>query len=176
MSAIGRLHHVIYDTPDPMALARFWSAVLGQPITYASDDFVVVAPHEDHSGTAFQLVRSDQAPVWRDPTRPQQIHHDVMVDDVAAAEEQVEALGARRLVSPDGSVWADPVRATRSASSPGRAGRPRSPRGDRVGFSTRGGTKPHTVTGQERPAAVTEPDGRTGATNRFGVIVASRPA
>ena len=44
MTAIGRLHHVIYDTPDPMGLARFWSAVLGQPVTYASEDFVVVAP------------------------------------------------------------------------------------------------------------------------------------
>ena len=31
-----------------------------------------------------------------------------MVDEVAAAEERVEALGARRLGSPDGSVWADP--------------------------------------------------------------------
>src|SRR5689334_15849395 len=67
MIAIGRLHHVIYDTPDPMGLARFWSAVLGQPITYASGDFAVVAPHEDHSGLAFQLAPDHQPPVWGDP-------------------------------------------------------------------------------------------------------------
>ena len=73
-----------------------------------TDDFVVVAPREDHSGMAFQLAPDHRAPVWGDPTRPQQIHHDVMVDDVAAAEELVESLGARRLASPDGSVWSDP--------------------------------------------------------------------
>jgi hypothetical protein len=37
------------------------------------------------------------------------VHLDVMVDDVAAAEPKVEALGARRLSSERGSVWADPA-------------------------------------------------------------------
>ena len=132
MTAIGRLHHVIYDTPDPMGLARFWSAVLGQPITYASEDFVVVAPHEDHSGMAFQLAPDHQAPVWGDPTRPQQIHHDVMVDDVPTAERAGRGPRRPAPVSPDGSVWADPSD-TRSASSLARAGRLPSPRADREG-------------------------------------------
>ena len=109
MTAIGRLHHVIYDTPDPMGLARFWSAVLGQPITYASEDFVVVAPHDGPLRDGVPARSRPPAPVWGDPTRPQQVHHDVMVDDVAAAERQVAAVGARRLASPDGSVWADPA-------------------------------------------------------------------
>ena len=42
-SMIGRLHHLILDCPDPLALATFYSELLGQPITYHSDDFVVVA-------------------------------------------------------------------------------------------------------------------------------------
>jgi catechol 2,3-dioxygenase-like lactoylglutathione lyase family enzyme len=108
VNPVGRLHHVIYDTPDPRGLAGFWSAVLGLPVTYASDDFVVVAPHDRHSGMAFQLARDHQPPVWGDPGRPQQMHQDVMVDDLAEAERRVAELGARRLVSPDGSVWADP--------------------------------------------------------------------
>ena len=108
MTAIGRLHHVVYDTRDPMGLARFWSAVLGLPVTYASEDWVVVAPNDHHSGMAFQLAPDHRPPEWGDPARPQQIHHDVMVDDVAAAERQVAALGAHRLTSADGSVWADP--------------------------------------------------------------------
>jgi catechol 2,3-dioxygenase-like lactoylglutathione lyase family enzyme len=111
MTPLGRLHHVVYDTPDPTASARFWSALLGLPVTYASADWVVVAVDQRHSGMAFQLAPDYQAPVWGDPARPQQIHHDVMVDDVAAAEPLVEALGGRRLHSPDpdGSVWADPA-------------------------------------------------------------------
>jgi len=106
---IGRLHHVALDTPDPAGLARFWSALLGLPVTYASDDWVVVALDEHTSGMAFQLAPDHVPPVWGDPHRPQQIHPDVMVDDVTAAEVAVEALGARRLPSPDGSVWADPA-------------------------------------------------------------------
>ena len=106
---IGRLHHVVLDARDPHALARFWSAVLGRPITYESADWVVVAVDERHSGMAFQLAPDHEPPVWRDPARPQQVHHDVMVDDVAAAEQAVRALGATRLASDGGSVWADPA-------------------------------------------------------------------
>jgi hypothetical protein len=34
---IGRLHHLVIDCPDPLALAAFYSEFLGQPITYRSD-------------------------------------------------------------------------------------------------------------------------------------------
>ena len=109
MPPVGRLHHVALDARDPMALARFWSAVLDLPITYESPDWVVVARDDRHSGMAFQLAPDHQPPVWGDPARPQQVHHDVMVDDVSAAEAEVAALGATRLASEDGSVWADPA-------------------------------------------------------------------
>ena len=33
---IGRLHHLIIDCPDPLALATFYAGLLGQPITYRS--------------------------------------------------------------------------------------------------------------------------------------------
>ena len=45
-SMIGRLHHLILDCSDPLALATFYSELLGQPITYRSDDFVVVAEND----------------------------------------------------------------------------------------------------------------------------------
>lgn len=35
---LGRLHHVVLDCPDPASLAAFYSRLLGQPITYQSDD------------------------------------------------------------------------------------------------------------------------------------------
>ena len=53
---IGRLHHTIIDCPDPAALADFYSALLGLPVTYRSDDFTVVAASDTTSGLGFQLA------------------------------------------------------------------------------------------------------------------------
>jgi catechol 2,3-dioxygenase-like lactoylglutathione lyase family enzyme len=106
---IGRLHHVIVDCPDPRALAAFYSELLGLPITYDSDDFAVVSLHQQASGLAFQLAPDHQPPHWGDPARPQQIHLDVMVDDLATAHTAVVALGAVRIGSPDGDVYTDPA-------------------------------------------------------------------
>ncbi len=105
---IGRMHHVVLDCPDPARLAAFYSQLLGLPITYRSDDWVVVARNHTSSGLAFQLAPDHQPPHWGDPSRPQQFHLDVMVDDVAAATPQVLALGARLLSQP-AHVFADPA-------------------------------------------------------------------
>lgn len=105
---VGRAHHVIYDCPDPMALAEFYSRLLGLPITYPSSDFVVVSRDAQTSGFAFQRVADHRPPAWPDPERPQQVHLDVMVDDPAIADERVRALGARPLEAGSG-VYADPA-------------------------------------------------------------------
>ena len=104
---IGRRHHLIMDCPDPLALATFYSELLGQPITYRSDDFVVVSDDDTTSGLAFQLAPGHRPPTWPDPARPQQMHFDVMVEDVAAAGPGVLALGATKLDGP--GVYADPA-------------------------------------------------------------------
>jgi catechol 2,3-dioxygenase-like lactoylglutathione lyase family enzyme len=107
---IGRLHHVIVDCPDPAALAAFYSALLGLPVTWQEDDFAVVSVNDTTSGLAFQRVAGYRPPRWPDPAYPQQMHLDVMVDDVAAAGPRVLALGARRLGGEDRSpVYADPA-------------------------------------------------------------------
>ena len=103
----GRLHHVILDCPEPRALAQFYSALLGQPVTYDSGDFVVVAADTTSSGLAFQRSPGHRAPTWPDPAVPQQIHLDVMVENVAEAEPFVLGLGATRLAGD--SVFADPA-------------------------------------------------------------------
>ena len=104
---IGRLHHVIFDCPDPLALARFYSRLLGTPITYQDDDFVVVAANDRTSGLAFQRSPDQRPATWPDPAVPQQIHLDVMVEDVAGSSPAVLALGATKL---DGDgVFADPA-------------------------------------------------------------------
>jgi catechol 2,3-dioxygenase-like lactoylglutathione lyase family enzyme len=104
---IGRLHHVILDCPDPMALATFYSRLLGMPITYADDDFVVVAISDRASGLAFQRSPDQRPATWPDPAVPQQIHLDVMVDDVPGSYDAVLALGATKLAGDD--VFADPA-------------------------------------------------------------------
>ena len=109
---IGRLHHLIIDCQDPQGLAAFYAELLGQPITYRSDDFVVVSADDTTSGLAFQLAPDHQPPAWPDPARPQQMHLDVMVEDVAVYPRQlagrfVLALGAAKLDGP--GVYADPA-------------------------------------------------------------------
>ena len=103
----GRLHHVVLDARDPHALARFWSGLLGLPVTYTSDDWVVVAVDDRHSGMAFQLAPDHQPPVWGDPDRPQQLHLDVMADDPDATGRLAVELGATPLGGVH--VYADPA-------------------------------------------------------------------
>jgi len=105
MTAIGRMHHVVLDCADPAELASFYSALLGLPITYTSADWVVVAPSDRATGLAFQLAPGHRPTTWPDPAIPQQVHLDIMVDDLAQAAPRVLALGARRLA---GDVYADP--------------------------------------------------------------------
>ena len=108
---IGRMHHVVIDCPDPAGLAAFYAELLALPVTYASDDFVVVAASDHTSGLAFQLAPDHRPPTWPDGAVPHQVHLDIMVDDVPAAEERVLAIGARRLdAGTEGaSVFADPA-------------------------------------------------------------------
>jgi catechol 2,3-dioxygenase-like lactoylglutathione lyase family enzyme len=105
---IGRLHHVILDCPEPEELAEFYAELLGLPVTYRSADFAVVSGGTTTSGLAFQRAPDHQPPRWPDPRYPQQVHVDVMVDDLEAADGEVLALGARPLAAGD-HVYADPA-------------------------------------------------------------------
>lgn len=77
-------------------------------MTYESVDWVVVAEDDRTSGFAFQFAPAHQPPRWPDPQHPQQMHLDVMVDDLDRAVGRVLALCAVRL--PSGNhVFADPA-------------------------------------------------------------------
>ena len=116
---IGRMHHVVLDCPDPPALATFYSSLLGLPVTYRDDDWVVVAVNETTSGLAFQRAPGNRPSTWPDPEVPQQIHLDIMVEDPATAGPQVLAIGAVKLDGQD--VYGD-LQATRSALFAARGG------------------------------------------------------
>jgi len=102
----ARLHHLVIDCPDPRTLAGFYARLLDQPVTYDSEDFVVVSENDQSSGLAFQRATGHRPPSWPSPGIPQQMHLDVMVEDPAAARPDVLRLGATHL---DGDVYADPA-------------------------------------------------------------------
>lgn len=101
---------VMLDCPDAKALSGFYSELLGKPITY-EDDGVAMIGEDGGQPVMFQQVEVYTPPRWPDPAHPQQVHLDVLVDDVEAAEEAALAIGATRLPG-EGANWrvyADPA-------------------------------------------------------------------
>lgn len=96
MGGIAKFRTVVVDCPDPRALADFYAALLGWPITSVEDDWVVVSDGGPPKRLAFQLAPDHQPPAWPDPDRPQQFHLDVTVDDLDEAEAQVIKIGATK--------------------------------------------------------------------------------
>ena len=103
----ARLHHLILDCADPKRLAQFYSALLNEPITHTSDDFVVIADNDETSRLAFQRVPDHRRPTWPSAAVPQQMHLDIMVENVDEARPHVLRLGATSLDGQD--VFADPA-------------------------------------------------------------------
>ena len=103
---IGRLHHVIMDGQDPMVLASFYSELLGLPIYVPKRRLRRGRGQRHLFRPGFPACARSQPPAWPDPSRPQQVHFDIMVEDVAASGPRVLALGATKLDG--GDVSADP--------------------------------------------------------------------
>ena len=111
MAAIGRLSLFAFDCPDPMALARFYGALLGWEPERHDPDWVVL--RGDGGATmAFQLAPNHRPPVWPSDEHPQQGHVDIDVADLDVAEQQVLALGASKADVQPGTtfrVYLDPA-------------------------------------------------------------------
>jgi catechol 2,3-dioxygenase-like lactoylglutathione lyase family enzyme len=109
---IGWLEKTVLDCPDPRALADFYAGLLGMRVNEDGDDWVVIGLRPGDRQLAFQRAATWVPPEWPDPTRPQQAHLDIRVDDVDAAEKAVLAAGGRRLpaeVEQGFRVFADPA-------------------------------------------------------------------
>jgi catechol-2,3-dioxygenase len=104
------LMRVVLDCPDPKALSYFYAELLGTPVMYVADGIAMIG-EDGLQPVMFQQVEHYNAPRWPDPAYPQQVHLDVMVQDVHAAEQAVLAIGATRLdgAGPNWRVYADPV-------------------------------------------------------------------
>ncbi|MBK9477199.1 MAG: VOC family protein [Tetrasphaera sp.] len=93
--AIARYPVVVLDCPDPKTLAEFYGALLDWEVKPGGDDWWSVrAEYGDSIG--FQKVDGFTAPRWPGQEVPQQMHIDVDVDDLDAAEAAVLGLGATK--------------------------------------------------------------------------------
>ncbi|WP_328291354.1 VOC family protein [Kineococcus sp. NBC_00420] len=113
--AIGRLADLVIDCPDARLLAQFWQTVLGRDIDDDEDGWITLGPGPDGHRLSFQQVADYIAPTWPSQHHPQQMHLDVLVEDLPTAHAQVLALGAQArgdVMSPGPKEWrvyADPA-------------------------------------------------------------------
>ena len=92
--AIARFPTIVIDCPDPAALAAFYGRMLDWDVD-ASNDWVDVRADYGQC-LSFQKVEDYVAPVWPAQDVPQQMHLDVVVDDLDEAEKAVVELGATK--------------------------------------------------------------------------------
>ena len=97
---------VVLDCPDALELGRFYAALLGWELEDGADrDWTTLVPpgggvSPDNPGgrttLAFQRIDDWVEPTWPGGGHPQQVHLDLSVPDIEAAEPAVLAIGARR--------------------------------------------------------------------------------
>ncbi|GAB2871809.1 VOC family protein [Streptomyces mayteni] len=114
---IATLQCTVIDCPEPAALAGFYREILGGEVDDSDRDWVLLVPPTG-ARFAFQRVHGEyRPPRWPDPEYPQQFHLDFdvpRIEDLAAAQERVLALGATLLHDSGGErsgfrVYADPA-------------------------------------------------------------------
>ncbi|HEX4083097.1 MAG TPA: VOC family protein [Acidimicrobiales bacterium] len=91
--ALARLGSVSLDCSDPSSLGQFWAELLGGDVAFTSDDFVAVKT--DRGWISTIRVPDHRPPSWPDGAVPKQIHLDLAVDDLDAAQTEAVRLGAR---------------------------------------------------------------------------------
>jgi predicted enzyme related to lactoylglutathione lyase len=83
------------EAPDPGALARFYSGLVGWPIAHEEPGTTVLAPGQGVY-VVFQEAGGYRAPVWPpvDGEQRPMMHFDFQVGDLDAAVAEAVALGA----------------------------------------------------------------------------------
>jgi hypothetical protein len=92
--AIARFPSVVLDCPDAGVLANFYAAMLDWKAEVTADWADVRGDHGQC--LSFQQVEGYTAPNWPGQEIPQQMHLDVVVDDLDEAEAAVLELGATK--------------------------------------------------------------------------------
>jgi len=104
---------LVFDAADLAAESAFWAGVLDGTVDAEDDWHMVCVDGEPKLGV--QLAPDHVRPQWPDGA-PQQMHLDLYVDDVRAADDKVTSLGAKLLQPADDldsasgfQVYADPA-------------------------------------------------------------------
>lgn len=108
--AIARFPSIVIDCPDPAALATFYGAILDWKVEVSPGHADVRTDYGDC--ISFQQVEAYTPPRWPGQEVPQQMHLDVIVDDLDTAEEAVLHLGATKHEHQPGTsfrVFLDPA-------------------------------------------------------------------
>lgn len=99
-----RLGAVSLDSADPAALVDFWQHVLGGEVAFTSDTFVALKL--EGLWLTAMLDENYQRPTWPTGSVPKQMHLDLAVKDLDAAEEEIVALGATKAdTQPSPEAW-----------------------------------------------------------------------
>lgn len=108
--AIARFPSIVLDCPDPVALATFYGAMLDWKVETSPGWADIRADYGQC--LSFQQVDDYAPPRWPTQEVPQQMHLDVIVDDLDAAEAAVLGLGATKHAHQPGTtfrVFLDPA-------------------------------------------------------------------
>jgi hypothetical protein len=108
--AIARFPSIVLDCPDEAALATFYATMLDWKIE-KSDGWTDIRADYGQC-ISFQHVDDYTPPRWPGQEVPQQMHLDVVVDDLDVAEKAVLELGATKHEHQPGTtfrVFLDPA-------------------------------------------------------------------
>jgi hypothetical protein len=112
--AIARFPSLVLDCPDPKPLAAFYGALLDWRVDLPTDDreWADVRSPDGQQCLSVQPVADYRAPKWPGQEVPQQMHLDVVVEDLDSAEAAVLELGATKHEHQPGTtfrVFLDPA-------------------------------------------------------------------
>ena len=93
---VGRLTQLVLECDDAEQLARFWQTVLDLPEPERDPDWVTLR-WEPVGRLSCHHVAGYRAPVWPGEHGEEQVHFDLLVDDLPVACRAVESAGARPL-------------------------------------------------------------------------------
>jgi hypothetical protein len=108
--AIARYPGLVIDCPDPGALAAFYGTMLDWKVEVSAGWAEIRADYGQC--ICFQQVAGYAPPAWPAQQVPQQMHLDVIVDDLDKAEAAVLELGATKHEHQPGTtfrVFLDPA-------------------------------------------------------------------
>jgi hypothetical protein len=124
--AIARFPTLVIDCPDPAVLAAFYGTLLDWESKVSPDWAEIRA--EYGQAICFQQVANYTEPKWPTQEVPQQMHIDVLVDDLDTGEAAVLELGMSSSRAPRSGSSSTPP-GTRSASPGTERHRPSTHRG-----------------------------------------------